>query len=298
MKTIAIVGSINTDMVFACKRSPVLGETVLGTKHYVSFGGKGANGAIAASRLGGNVKMFGCTGDDHFSVMAIKNLKTQRVDVKNIKKIEGEIGGIAGITVSEGTNSIVVVPGANSNVTEKYLEQNLHELLKCDIFASQFEIPTKTVLFLSRFCKENKKTFILNPSPILKYPKQIFDNATYVIVNETEIKQIQGYNANIPLEVLKKYPQKLILTVGSEGVYFSEDREIKHIDALKVKAIDTTGAGDTFMGAFMVSLSNGKSFAESITFANTCAGIKTTKIGAQTGMPTKLEVDKYLSLKK
>lgn len=297
MKTIGIVGSINTDMVFATKRAPLVGETVLGTKHYVSFGGKGANGAIATAKLGGKVKMFGCTGDDHFSLLAIKNLKNKKVDVQHIKKISGETGGIAGITVSEGSNSIVVVPGSNSFVTQKYLEENTGELLKCDIFASQFEIPIKTVRFLSDFCKKHKKIFILNPSPIVKYPKSIFNNATYVIVNETEIKQINGYTDNNPLEVLKKYPQKLILTVGSKGVYFCENNEIKHIDALNVKAIDTTGAGDTFLGAFMLHIASGKTFAESINFANICAGIKTTKIGAQVGMPTKKDVDKYLLLK-
>ena len=147
----------------------------------------------------------------------------------------------------------------------------------------------------SRICKENNIKFVLNPSPIKEYPKEIFDNATFVIVNEIELTQIEGYNSKKHHDLLKKYPNKLILTQGKDGCFYCDGKNIINIPAIKnVEPIDTTGAGDTFLGSFMVAINNEMNIFDALTFANICAGLKTTKLGAQTGMPTLKEVKKYI----
>lgn len=294
MNKIGIVGSINTDFVSFADKMPKPGETVNGRSFSINYGGKGANVAVSAARLNGKSKIFACVGDDNFSKAALENLRNQNVDVSNVKSVKGEFCGSAQITVTPETNSIVVCSGANGKFNREYIEELENEITKMSIVATQLEIPVDTVLSLSRICRKHNVKFLFNPSPIKCVPKEIYENSDYILVNEVEIKQLEGYDDNKPFELLKMYNGKLILTKGKEGVYFY-DGEIKNIPSIDVTPIDTTGAGDTFTGAFLTAIVKGYSLNRSLIFANTAAGLKTTKKGAQTGMPYIGEVEKYLS---
>ncbi len=292
MSRIGIVGSINTDLVSYVDKMPEAGETVSGTSFKITNGGKGANVAVAAARLNGSSKLFGCVGCDIFSESAIKNLEKENVDITCVEKIKDEYCGTAQIIVTKKTNSIVVCEGANARLTPEKIYSMEEELAKLDIIATQLEIPIKSAEAVSEICRKRNIAFLFNPSPVKKVPEKIYKNADYILVNEIEIQYMEGYDSSNPLNILEKYSGRLILTKGKEGVYFY-DKKIKHIPAIDLKPVDTTGAGDTFTGALMVSLSNGKSLEESIIFANTAAGLKTLKQGAQTGMPTLKEVNSY-----
>jgi len=294
MKRIGVVGSINTDLVCNTDVLPEVGETVVGKNFLISFGGKGANEAVACSRLGASTNLLACVGDDMFSKNALANLQQEGVHITAVKQIKNAFGGIANITVCNKNNQIIVVPGANEMLDLNYVKKYTSRILECSVVGGQFEIPVESLLMVSRICKENNIKFVLNPSPIKKYPKELFDNATYVIVNEVEIQEVEGYDKNAPMEVLKKYPGKLIVTLGGDGVSYSDGKSIFNVPAIDVKVIDTTGAGDTFLGSFMVAINNGLDLEKAIYFANVCAGLKTTKLGAQTGMPKLSEVKKYI----
>ncbi len=291
---VGVIGSINTDIVCNTDNLPQIGETVIGKDFLISFGGKGANEAVAASRLGASVNLLGCVGDDMFSKNAIAHLQSEGVHITAVKQVKNTQGGIANIVVSNKNNQIIVIPGANHLVDEKYVKKYTSRIKECSIVGGQFEIPIEALVLTSQICVDNNIKFVLNPSPIKQYPIELFNNATYVIVNEIEIKTVAGYVDKDPYKILELYPTKLILTCGSDGVYYNNGSTLIHIEAIKVDTIDTTGAGDTFLGAFMVAINNGMVLNDAITFANICAGLKTTKLGAQTGMPKLNEVKKYI----
>lgn len=293
MKKIAVIGSINTDFVFRCKELPSPSETIMGESFEINFGGKGANEAVASSRLGVKTMLFGKVGDDLYSKENLKNLKKEKVNVSCVEISENTSGGSAGIMHGGGTNSIIVVGGANQKVDEKYLKKYESEILKNDIFCLQLEIPFKTVEKAIDLLYKNGKTIIFNPSPIAKINKTMLDKCSFVIVNEIEIQSLPLYNGLE--ETLKEYNGKLIVTCGKDGVYYYENGEVCHTPALKLKnVVDTTGAGDTFLASFAVALSNDKSLSSAIEFANICAGVKTTKKGTQTGMPRLEEVKNFI----
>ncbi len=294
MKQIGIVGSINTDLVCTTQTLPKVGETVVGTQCIISQGGKGANEAVACARLGAKVALFGCVGDDLFSNDAINNLKNENVNLNAVEQIKGAKCGVANIVVCNKNNQIIVVPGANNLVNKSYIQKHCETLKQCNIVGTQFEVGLDAVIYASQICKENNISFVLNPSPIKDYPKELLNNSTFVIVNEIEIAEVEGYNNIEPLNVLSLYPNKLILTKGGDGAFYCDGKDIINVPAIKVKPVDTTGAGDTFLGAFMVAINNNLNLHDTITFANICAGLKTTKLGAQTAMPTVDEVKHYI----
>ena len=298
-KRIGVIGSINTDLVINTDNLPQIGETIEGKDFLLAFGGKGANEAVACARLGQSVNLLSCVGGDIFSKNAIAHLQEEGVHITAIKQLKNEKGGIASIIVSNKNNQIIVVPGANQKVDVAYINKYKSRIKECSIVGAQFEIPVDSVLAASRICKENDIKFILNPSPIKNYPDEIFNNATFVIVNKIEISTVKGYNKNKPYDILHHFPNKLILTQGKDGCFYSNGKEIINIPAIKnIETIDTTGAGDTFLGAFMVGINNELNIFDALTFANICAGLKTTKLGAQTGMPTMKEVKKYIKANK
>ncbi len=295
---VGVIGSINTDIVCQTEKLPQVGETVMGETFNIMFGGKGANEAVAAARVGASVNLLGCVGDDMFSRNAIANLQLEGVHITAVKQLKNTKGGIANIVVSNKNNQIIVIPGANQKVDTAYVKKYANRLKECNIVGGQFEIPLDSLLLASRICKENNIKFVLNPSPIKAYPKELFDNATYVIVNELELKEVPGYNEKEPYKLLEKHPNKIILTKGSEGAFFHDGQKLINVPAAKVKVLDTTGAGDTFLGTFMVAINAGLNMFDAITFANICAGLKTQKLGAQTGMPKLDEVKKYIKKNK
>lgn len=294
MKKIGVVGSINMDMTVQAERIPLKGETLKGGDLQYIPGGKGANQAVAMAKLGAEVVMFGCVGDDAAGESLLLNLKEAGVDTSYIKKVEHTPTGLAIITVGDHDNTIIVVEGANGAVTIDYINEIKDSLMECDIVLLQHEIPQETIEYVIQFCAEHQIQVVLNPGPARPVKKEIIDQVTYLTPNEHETVIIFGEEKSFD-ELMKTYPEKLVITQGSRGVSTClKDGQILLVPARKAKVVDTTGAGDTLNGAFTVAITEGKEIQDALAFANVAASLSTEKFGAQGGMPSYEEVMKAM----
>ena len=285
MGKVVVIGSINVDMVFTSDIRPKAGETVLGNTFSLIPGGKGANQAVASAKLGAESIMIGCVGHDNNGDFAIDNLNSVKVNTECIDIIHNVPTGVANIIVAENDNSIIVIPGANYEVNKSIIDKYKDIIISADMVMLQLEIPLETVEYTLELCKKNDVKVLLNPAPAVELNKSMIENATYITPNEHELKIILGKICNTD-EEMKKYPNKLIVTLGSNGVKYYDGNEMKHIPSYNVEVVDTTGAGDTFCGAMAAALVRGDSLESSIKFANKAAAFAITKLGAQSGMPT------------
>lgn len=281
---IGVIGSISTDFVVTTNRVPKQGETVYGQAFETTFGGKGANQAVAAARLDGQVQMFGCVGSDQFGLETKANLARNGVDVTAIRTIENTTTGSAHITVFEGDNAIVYVPGANQEVTVDYLKSVEADLLTCTYFVIQNEIPMPSIQYLIDLADAHDIKVTYDPAPFIEIDKGYLEKVDYLLPNETEAKEMFG---DLDTDVLLgQYPAQLLITMGGDGVRYHDGEVAVHVPAIKGHVVDTTGAGDTFSGAFTVALSKGNSLADAIQFASIAGSLSVQKFGAQGGMPT------------
>lgn len=299
-KNIVVIGSLNMDWVIPVNHTPVEGETILADGYTEVPGGKGANQACAAGKLKGNVSMLGLVGDDEIGDKLINNLKLVNVDVSRIEKSENINSGLALINVnSKGNNSIVVLPGANGKCDIKYIEKNIDIIEKSDIVLLQMEIPVETVEYVIAVSKNLKKQVILNPAPA---PDSLSDgvlsNIDILTPNETELEKISGKNVKTVEDaieasksLLSRGVKNIIATLGEKGALLVNKDEVKEFKALKVEAVDTTAAGDSFNGAVAVYLSEGHTISEAIEFANKVSSIAVTRKGAQTSIPERSEIE-------
>jgi ribokinase len=293
---LGVVGSINMDMVVTAERIPLKGETIKGNDISYIPGGKGANQAVAAARLGAEVEMFGCVGNDDNGRILVENLIKEGIHAQNIQKIDNVTTGIAIITVAENDNSIIVVAGANNMVDKAYVDSISKDLLACDMVLLQHEIPQETIEYVIRLCHEHQIKVVLNPAPARPVKKEIIDMVNYLTPNEHEAVIIFGADKNIE-DLLKQYPEKLIITQGEKGVSVCQNSgEVLLVPARKANVVDTTGAGDTLNGAFTVAISSNKSIAQALRYANVAASLSTEKFGAQGGMPNNEAVMKEINL--
>ncbi|WHX62044.1 ribokinase [Peribacillus frigoritolerans] len=290
MIRIAVVGSSSMDLVVTSPKRPMAGETVLGESFITVPGGKGANQAVAAARLGAEVSMVGCVGDDVYGEIILDNLKKNHVNTKYVEPVTGSASGTAHITLSEGDNSIIVVKGANDFITPEYVQKAKKVIEESDIVLVQQEIPEETVEYLADICNMLQKRLLLNPAPARKLSEAVIQQASFLTPNEHEFEIL--FDGRDRTEVLTEYPNKLFITEGKNGVRYFDGHEEKVVPSFEVEAVDTTGAGDTFNAAFAVAVAEGKSFDESLLFANRAASISVTKLGAQGGMPQRLEVER------
>ncbi|WP_290491775.1 MULTISPECIES: ribokinase [unclassified Aerococcus] len=281
---IGVIGSISTDFVVTTNRVPKQGETVYGQAFETTFGGKGANQAVAAARLGGQVQMFGCVGGDQFGLETKANLARNGVDVTAVKTIADTTTGSAHITVFEGDNAIVYVPGANQEVTVDYLKSVEADLLACTYFVIQNEIPMPSIQYLIELADAHDIKVTYDPAPFIEIDKGYLEKVEYLLPNETEAQEMFGDQDVDAL--LGKYPAQLLITMGGEGIRYHDGEAAVHVPAIKGEVVDTTGAGDTFSGAFTVALSKGNSLADAIQFASIAGSLSVQKFGAQGGMPT------------
>lgn len=294
MGKIGVVGSINMDMTVKAERIPLKGETVKGCELKYIPGGKGANQAAAIAKLGAKVEMFGCVGDDAAGASLIKNLQEIGVETKCIRTVAGLPTGLAMITVGNNDNTIVVVAGTNDCVDISYVDEVKDSLLECEIVLLQHEIPQETVEYVTRLCTQNGVKVVLNPGPARPVKQEILEKVTYLTPNEHEAVILFGDNVSFE-DMMKKYPEKLVITQGSRGVGTClKNGEIVLIPARKSNVVDTTGAGDTLNGAFTVAITEGMDIKKALAFANTAAGLSTEKFGAQGGMPSRDEVIKAM----
>lgn len=291
---LGVVGSINMDMTITAERIPFKGETIKGNDISYIPGGKGANQAVAAARLGAEVEMFGCVGNDDAGRVLLDNLKKEGIKTNNIRIVDGISTGIAIITVAENDNSIIVVAGANDAVDKDYVDGIAMDLFSCDMVLLQHEIPQDTVEYIISLCYEKGIKIVLNPAPARQVKKEIIDRIDYLTPNEHEAAILFGSDIHTD-ELLKQYPEKLIITQGSKGVSLcKKSGEVLLIPARTANVIDTTGAGDTLNGAFTVAIADKKDITTALQFANVAASLSTEKFGAQGGMPTYTEVMKEM----
>lgn len=294
MGKIGVVGSINMDMTVKTERIPLKGETLKGEDLKYIPGGKGANQAVAMAKLGAQVEMFGCVGDDAAGSSLVKNLQETGVETKCIKTIPGVPTGLAMITVGDNDNTIIVVAGTNDHVDIDYVNEVKDALLECEIVLLQHEIPQETIEYVVDLCAQNGVKVVLNPGPARPVKQGVLEKVTYLTPNEHEAVILFGTDLTFE-EMMKKYPEKLVITQGSRGVSTClKNGEVILVPARKADVVDTTGAGDTLNGAFTVAVTEGKAIRDALLFANTAAGLSTEKFGAQGGMPTYEEVKKAM----
>lgn len=294
---IMVIGSINMDYTTVVDRLPEKGETILSKKFKVSPGGKGANQAAAASRLGGQVSMVGAVGRDDAGKRLAKILEREAIDISGVKEAD-EPTGNALITVEEyGSNMIVVFSGANALVDEVQIQANEAKMDAADIVILQLEIPIPSVLYAAKKAKEKSKTVILNPAPAEKLPDEIYPYIDYITPNETEIALLTGQKEirKAAKYLLEKGVRNVVVTLGDQGCLFVNDQQEIALPAFKVNPKDTTAAGDSFNGAFAVALGEGKSLKEALAFASGAGGLSTETLGAMESIPTRAAVDEFLS---
>jgi ribokinase len=298
-RPIVVVGSINLDLVAGADHIPQVGETITGKSFNTFFGGKGANQAVAAAKLGYPVSMVGNVGNDSFGSQLRKGLSEVGVDTTHVSTVENS-SGTALITIgSGGENSIVVVPGANGDLTPKALEKAAPVLERAGFILAQLEIPLETVEYLSEFAERHSVPFILDPAPARELPKTLLRRITWITPNETETQQLLRNHEQNPSdaadELLALGVQNVLLKLGSRGCLIARPSNAKEmIPAFAVEAVDTTAAGDAFNAGFAVGLLRGYSPHRSATFASAVAAISVTRAGAQPSMPSADEVEQFL----
>ena len=296
--SIVIVGSSNTDMVIKTSHLPALGETVLGGTFFMNAGGKGANQAVAAARLGGNVVFIAKTGDDIFGTQAVELFQSEGIDTSCIVTDHRHPSGVALITVdAHGENCIVVAPGANAALTASDLKHALPKLDDASIILMQLEIPVDTVSYVAAIAAERKIQLVLNPAPACKLPDRLLRHVSVITPNQKEAEMLTGVKVtNLATAeqaatfLNAKGIATVVITMGNQGALLLHEGNCKMITAPKVHAVDTTAAGDIFNGALVVALSENKSIEDAVRFACKAAAISVTRLGAQASAPYRNEV--------
>jgi ribokinase len=299
MASIAVVGSTNIDMVAYSDQIPERGETVTGKDFVMGFGGKGANQAVIAARLGIQTYLVGAVGDDVFGQSAIKNFVDQNVNIEYLATVSGS-SGVAPIWVDgDGDNRIIVVPGANAKVTVAQVENAINSIKDLKVVIGQFEIPVEVTTAAFTAARKLGITTLLNPAPYQEIPVELFAVTDWLIPNSHEFKDLhpQHLDPNSDL-VISDFAAskniKLVVTLGEDGVVIA-DGEITKVAAPKVKPLDTTGAGDCFVGTFAYGLAQEMSPLEAATLGCQIAAISVTRLGAQGSYPNLAEVAQILS---
>ncbi len=301
-KPIVVVGSINLDLVATSAHLPAAGETIIGSAFHTFFGGKGANQAVAAAKLGYPVTMIGKVGQDAFGSQLLEGLRQSGVDVSCIQQVEGSSGVALILTDQHGENSIVVIPGANGKLTPADLDKFGEILRGAGMILAQLEIPMETVVHLADSAYKLNIPVMLDPAPAHPLPAALLKKLTWITPNETEAGLLLvASNApksehQIADELLSTGVRHVILKLGSRGALVAENHASRsHVPSYRVTPVDTTAAGDAFNGAFAVATLEGKSPVEAARFANAVAAISITRRGAQPSMPARHEAEQFLS---
>ena len=306
MKTagnLVVLGSLNADHILNLETFPTPGETVTGNQYQVAFGGKGANQAVAAGRSGANIAFIACTGDDDTGERVRKQLASDNIDIAPVSVVAGESTGVALIFVNaEGENVIGIHAGANAALTTERVEAQRGIIAGAEALLMQLESPVESVLAAAKIAHENHTSVVLNPAPARVLSDELLALVDIITPNETEAEKLTGIRvendddaARAALALHDKGIGTVIITLGSRGVWASVNGEGRRVPGFKVKAIDTIAAGDTFNGALVTALLEGKAMDDAIRFAHAAAAIAVTRKGAQPSVPWRKEIDEFLS---
>jgi ribokinase len=302
MKNIVVIGSSNTDLITKVKNFPAPGETIVGKEYMEAMGGKGANQAMAAHRLGGDVQFITCLGDDANGKNALAYYEEEGLDVSSSLIVNGISSGTAIIVVDEsGENSIIITPGANNKLKPTYLSGIENIIKEADILVLQMEIPYETVKEACALAKKNQTQVILNVAPAMPIDKELLSNVDILVVNETEAETISGEKIEkigeegVVNSLIDMGVNTVVLTLGKNGCFYKNRKERMFFGAFEVDAVDTTAAGDTFCGALAAEIARGNSWEDTLIFASAAAANCITKMGAQPSIPKEDEVRAFLN---
>ena len=295
-RNILVIGSANADYVIHADIMPALGETIIGKEFEVNAGGKGLNQAVAIAKLGGNTTFLGSVGDDANGKMLLNTLKEFSVKFAG-KKVTDSPTGVAVITVIGTDNFIVLNSGANDSLTPQFIKSNFKLIMEADYIVIQLEIPINTVVQICELAKNGKAKIILNPAPYKPIPKSLFSAFDYLIPNEHEAESITGIcpdgeeNCISAIQKLRAMGTKnVVITLGKRGCAYNDGNKIVFRPSILTKAVDTTSAGDSFIGAFTTSLANNHTISDAIDFATKVASITVSRKGAAKSIPFTYEV--------
>ncbi|RJP55516.1 MAG: ribokinase [Anaerolineaceae bacterium] len=314
MADVVVVGSLNADLVVKSPRFPAPGETISGDDLQIIPGGKGANQAVAAARQGAHVSMIGRVGSDGFGPFLVDNLKSNNVETSHVFKTDSATGTAIIVVDANGQNSIVLSPGANGKVSPADVDSA--SFLNSKLLLLQLEIPTPTVLRAAQKAREAGLQVILNPAPAKPLPQELLANVDILVPNESELSLLTGLPVTdassaetAAKEILKQGVKTVIVTLGSKGALLVTDSQVTHVNTYKVNVVDTTAAGDAFIGGFASKIiesrrrsptQEGASYAmdieNAVRYGCACGALATTKFGAQPSLPTKAEVERFMSL--
>lgn len=293
MKKILVIGSFMTDLVFKTSKMPVTGETLIAEKYEKYTGGKGANQAVAASRLGGNVEMIGKLGKDEFGEEHIEKLKEEHIEYQSIMFDDESRTGVGNVTIDkDGNNKILIVPGANLKIVEEEIIKNEHIIKNSDIIVLQLEIPINVVYKCIELAHKYGKTIILNPAPAQEIDPNIAHKVDYIIPNETEAELLTKYkvesvnDAKIAAQILLDQGYKnTIITLGNKGAIYATNGQWKYFNSMNVQAVDTTAAGDSFIGTLAYGIAEGFDIEKIMSIAIKASACTVKKMGAQPSLP-------------
>jgi len=303
-KHIVVIGSSNMDLVAKAPRIPVAGETLTGTDFFMLPGGKGANQAVAAAKLGVEVVFVAKLGKDVFASKSLENFKSVNINTTHIEQLDGVPSGIAIIAVDDnGQNIIIVVPGANGKLMPADVDKAESDIANAAIVVCQLEVPIETVEQAAKAANKNNVPFILDPAPARPLSDELLSMVNIIKPNETEAEILTGIkvtdedSAGKAADILLGKGVKIVvITLGEKGLMLATQNGKEMIANNKVEAVDSTAAGDAFTGSLAYGLANGEGLKDAVVYANAVAAISVTRLGAQSSMPTKEEVDDFMAI--
>lgn len=300
---ITIVGSLNMDLVIRSPRIPQPGETIIGSEFQTIPGGKGANQAVAAARLGGQVSMVGRVGEDSFADALLENLASAEIDATFIQRDRQAASGVALIVVDDhGENIIVVASGANMRMTEKDVEAAEAAIADSDVLLLQLEVPLPVVKRAAQIAQSHNVTVVLNPAPARELPPDLLASVDVLVPNESESAMLTGFPVGSQSElekaaskILNSGVRSVVITLGKRGAFLaSADYKSKIFEAFSIQAVDTTAAGDAFVAGLAVNYGAGKTLPDAIRWGNAAGAMAALRFGAQTSLPKRIEVFELL----
>lgn len=300
---LVVLGSINADHILNVNEFPRPGETITGKDYRISFGGKGANQAVAAGRSGADITFIASVGADDIGQQVCKQLIKDKIDITPVESTVGTNTGVAMIFVNgNGENMIAIDAGANAAVTPEYLEKYRQHVIDASVLLMQLETPMETIIAAAKLAKQHDTLVALNPAPARELPDELLANIDIITPNETEAEQLTGITINnrddaerAAAELHARGIRTVIITLGSRGAWVSVDGMGSLIEGYSVEAVETIAAGDTFNGALITAMLEGQELFRAVRFAHAAAAIAVTRRGAQPSIPWREEIDEFLA---